>query len=208
MGAYIIQAIFIVIAPAFYAASIYMTLTRIIKCVKGEHLSLIPIKWLSKTFLLGDFLSLNIQSAASGLTKSLAKIGEDIVVAGLIIQVILLGFFFVVAITFQVRLRKQPTRESYTTDLPWKQTLYMIYVVSTLIFGRSIFRIVEYLQGREGYSLTHEWTLLAFDSAPMFIVAVTFWVWYPGYIIRNDPEDAERVQLDSRDKSGKFRSST
>lgn len=96
------------------AASIYMTLTRIIRTVKGEHLSIIRINWLSRTFVIGDLISLNVQSAASGLnsTPKIAQIGEYIVVAGLFMQLVLLGLFFVVAIIFQRRLAKQPTRES------------------------------------------------------------------------------------------------
>lgn len=200
---YVIQISFPVIAPAFFAASIYMTLSRIIRCVKGEHLSVIRIKWLSRAFVTGDLLSLGIQGGASGLTSSdeLAKMGENIVIAGLFIQLVLLGLFFTVAIIFQKRLTKQPTTESCTTDAPWRQTLYMIYTVSALIFARSVFRVVEYVQGHEGYALTHEWTLYAFDAVPMFAVAVMFWYWYPGFIRPAITEDAERIELDSRDKS-------
>lgn len=184
-----------------------MTLGRIIRCVKGEHLSIVRIDWLTKTFVIGDQLSLSVQGGGSGLTphENTAKIGEDIVVGGLFIQIILLGLFFVTAIIFQIRLRKQPTTESHTTDAPWRQTLYMIYTVSALIFARSIFRVVEYVQGQGGYSLGHEWTLYVFDAVPMFVVAVAFWIWYPGYV-RPAPENTQWVELDnsSRDKSGRF----
>jgi hypothetical protein len=184
LGLYLIQSIFLVIAPAFFAASIYMTLSRIIRCVKGEHLSLIRVDRLTKTFVIGDYLSLMMQGSASSLTShpNLARIGEDIVVAGLFIQLVLLGLFFVTAIVFQIRLKKQPTRQSYTMDAPWKQTLYMIYVVSALIFARSIFRVVECIQGQDGYSLGHEWTLYVFDAVPMIVASFFFWAWYPGYI--------------------------
>ncbi|KAH7342520.1 RTA1 like protein-domain-containing protein [Rhexocercosporidium sp. MPI-PUGE-AT-0058] len=207
MGAYLVQAIFLVIAPAFFAASIYMTLSRIIRTVKGEHLSIIRINWLTRTFVIGDLISLNVQSGASGLnsTPKLAQIGEYIVVAGLFMQLILLGFFFVVAIIFQKRLAQQPTQESYTTEKPWRQTLYMIYVASAFIFGRSVFRVVEYMQGHDGYSLTHEWTLYTFDAVPMFIVTIMFWYWYPGYV-QPDVEDIERIELaNSGSKLSRFR---
>ncbi|CZR53714.1 related to Rtm1p [Phialocephala subalpina] len=203
---YILQATFTVIAPAFYAASIYMTLGRIIRCVKGEHLSIIRIDRLTKTFVWGDVLSLSVQGGASNLTShaNTAKIGNDIVVAGLFIQIVLLGVFFATSISFQRRLSKQPTNESKTTDIPWRQTLYMIYTVSILIFARSIFRVVEFIQGQDGYSLGHEWTLYVFDTVPMFIVAVIFWWWYPGSIFHPKAvEDLETVELSHhRAKSG------
>ncbi len=198
LGAYVVQAMFIVIAPAFYSASVYMALSRIIRCVRGEHLSIVPVRWLTWIFVIGDQASLQVQSAASGLTShaKLAKIGEDIVVAGLFIQLALLVMFFVVAGIFQVRLKKRPTRESYTTDAPWRRILYMVYIVSVLIFLRSIFRVVEYIPGHDGYSLEHEWTLYTFDGVPMFIVAVIFWVWHPASVAPA-VEDSERVELAS-----------
>lgn len=183
-----------------------MTLSRIIRCVKGEHLSIIRISRLTKTFVIGDLLSLGVQGGASSLTsnENTAKIGEDIVLAGLFIQLVLLGFFFVTAIIFQRRLAKQPTAESHTTNAPWKQTLYMIYTSSALIFARSIFRVVEYIQGHDGYSLGHEWTLYVFDTVPMFIVTVIFWIWYPGRI-RPIHWDIEEIELESgRIKSRRF----
>ncbi|KAL3424030.1 RTM1 [Phlyctema vagabunda] len=200
---YIIQACFLVIAPAFFAASIYMTLSRIIRCVKGEHLSIIRIKWLTKAFLIGDLLSLNVQGGASGLTSSdnanTAKLGENIILAGLCIQLALLVFFFATAVIFQVRLRRRPTRQSLASDAPWLQTLYMIYIASALIFARSVFRVVEYVEGQDGYSLTHEWTLYVFDAAPMLVVTFIFWFWYPGHI-QPPSESVESVELNSRSK--------
>jgi hypothetical protein len=169
-----------------------MTLSRIIRCVKGEHLSIIRLSRLTKSFVWGDLFSLGIQGGATNLTSKAktAKLGESLVILGLFIQLALLAFFFVTAIIFQKRLRREPTRESTTTEVPWRQTLYMIYTVSALIFFRSIFRVVEYIQGVDGYSLSNEWTLYVFDAVPMFIVAVAFWWWYPGYIL---------PALDSRD---------
>lgn len=60
-GAYIIQTILILLAPALYAASIYMVLGRIIMLVNGEHLSLIRRKWLTKIFVTGDVISFLVQ---------------------------------------------------------------------------------------------------------------------------------------------------
>lgn len=81
----------------------------------------------------------------------------------------------------------------------------MIYVANTLIFGRSVFRVVEYMQGHDGYSLTHEWTLYTFDAVPMFVVTIIFWYWYPGYV-QPDVDDVERIELaNSGSKFARFR---
>lgn len=44
-------------------------------------------------------------------TRKHIKLGENVVVAGLLIQVIMFGLFAATAVVFQVRLHKSPTRE-------------------------------------------------------------------------------------------------
>jgi hypothetical protein len=64
---YIIQAAFILIPLAFFAATIYMCLARIIRLVGGNHLSVINRRILTKAFVNGDILSFTVQGSASGL---------------------------------------------------------------------------------------------------------------------------------------------
>lgn len=178
---YIIQNFFTLVAPAMFAASIYMTLDRIVRSVRGEHHSVIKVSRLTKIFVLGDLISFMIQGGSSGLmfNSSTASIGEKIVLMGLIVQIISFGLFFVCVVIWMQRMEKMPTSEPYTTDSPWKQSIYMLYVVSIAIFARSIFRCVEYAQGQSGYSMANEWTLYIFDSVPMFAVTIVFLIWYP-----------------------------
>jgi hypothetical protein len=103
---YIFQNFFILVAPALFAASIYMTLGRIIRSVKGERLSLVRVDWLTKTFVIGDAMSFMIQSGSAGLmfSSSTINIGQAMVVGGLFIQIIMFGLFALTAIIFQVVL--------------------------------------------------------------------------------------------------------
>lgn len=61
LGPYIIQAILLLVAPALFAASIYMELGRVITLVDGEGHVLIPKKWMTKVFVIGDVLSFFFQ---------------------------------------------------------------------------------------------------------------------------------------------------
>lgn len=54
---YIINVLFPLVAPALYAASIYMALGRILIITGGESYSLVPTKWLTKIFVFGDVAS-------------------------------------------------------------------------------------------------------------------------------------------------------
>ena len=67
LGPYIIQATFIFIPPAFFAATIYMCLARIIRLGNGDHLSVIKPRIVTRIFVTGDILSFSIQGNAAGL---------------------------------------------------------------------------------------------------------------------------------------------
>lgn len=60
---YALQSLFILLAPSFFAASVYMILGRIIRQVDGNSNSLIRASRLTKIFVCGDILSFLIQSA-------------------------------------------------------------------------------------------------------------------------------------------------
>ncbi|KAE8443881.1 hypothetical protein EG329_001290 [Mollisiaceae sp. DMI_Dod_QoI] len=202
---YIIQNLFILVAPALFAASIYMTLGRIIRSVGGEKLSVIRVNWLTKTFVCGDIMSFLVQGGSAGLmfSASTVNIGQGVVVGGLFIQIVMFGLFALTAVIFQSRIRANPTPESYSAEIPWKQSLHMLYAVSALIMIRSIFRVVEYLMGQNGYPLKHEWTLYIFDSVLMFAVTVIFYIGYPDELERQFVSDSANVEMVPQGSFGK-----
>ncbi|KAE8387837.1 hypothetical protein BDV23DRAFT_160321 [Aspergillus alliaceus] len=51
----------LLISPTLFAASVFMELGRIIRLVDGEEHSLVRIKWLALTFVLGDVISFLMQ---------------------------------------------------------------------------------------------------------------------------------------------------
>jgi hypothetical protein len=57
------QTSLILLAPALYAASIYMILRRLILILDAERYSLVPVRWLTKIFVGCDVLSFLAQGA-------------------------------------------------------------------------------------------------------------------------------------------------
>jgi hypothetical protein len=104
--------------------------------------------------------------------------GSKIIVAGLFIQVMFFGVFMFVAWHFHRSIR--PHRQFLT--IGWKKHMVALYIVSLLIFGRSIFRIVQYCMGFNGYLQQHEVFLYVFDSTLMFGVMMVLNYIHPGEI--------------------------
>lgn len=107
------------------------------------------------------------------------------------------SLFIVTSVFFQFRIHRYPTRQVFDVDFPWKKHLYNLYIACALIIVQ-IFRAVEYAIGRDGYPLTHEWTLYVFDALLMFIVMVIYCVYFPGGLqIERPKSDERRMALDS-----------
>jgi hypothetical protein len=62
LGIYIMQTLLLLVAPALFAASIYMVLGRLILLTNGEAFAPIRARWLTKIFVCGDILSFLVQS--------------------------------------------------------------------------------------------------------------------------------------------------
>jgi len=152
------QSLLLLVAPALFAASIYIILGRIILLVDGEKYALIPQRHLTKAFVIGDVISFLTQCTGGGIqaagTLEMMHAGEKIIIVGLFLQLAFFGFFIVVAGLFHVRmLRAHRGASSHIHSLPWQRHMYALYVALALIMVRSIFRVIEYIQGNNGYLL-------------------------------------------------------
>jgi hypothetical protein len=209
---YIIQILFLLLAPVLFAASIYMELARIILLADGEAHALIRPKRLTMTFVLGDVLSFLLQcggkanpvsrkgihdvpsvltsypggglmsTGSHGKSQNTVKIGQRVVVVGLLVQILFFGCFVLVALLFQIRISKTPTPQSMSDRIPWRKHLTALYAASILILVRSVFRVVEFIQGNDGYIFGHEWFLYIFDSVLMLGVMTIFNIVHPSEV--------------------------
>lgn len=103
--------------------------------------------------------------------------------AGLFVQLIFFGFFTVVTALFHRRIHLQPTPRSGDVQVPWRRYLWVLYTASALITVRSLFRIVEYIQGRDGTLQSNEVYFYVLDTILMFFVSAIFNLFHPHTII-------------------------
>ena len=203
LAPYVVQALLLLVAPSLFAVSINMELGRIILLIDGGKYSPIKRKWLTKLFVMGDVLSFVLPSggeykvirAVAPSLKNIARIGvissmtsngfvmgERVIVVELFVPVALFGLFIVVALVLHYRVHLFPTRQSRSSASPSKRHLYAIYAPSLLIMFRSIFRVVEYIEGNDRYILRHGVFLYLFDGVFMLGVMVLFNIIHPSEV--------------------------
>ncbi|KAJ5099241.1 hypothetical protein N7532_006242 [Penicillium argentinense] len=192
---YSVGTIMILLAPPLYAASIYMTLGRLIMHLDAEGLSMVPVKWLTAIFVTGDVIAFVMQAAGGGImasgTISAMTTGEHITIGGLAVQLVFFSIFIATSAIFHGRIRNNPT-ENAVTPSPlstvlhtntWETIMTGLYVSSILILIRSIFRLIEYAQGNDGYLISHEVFMYVFDSMLMFFTMVVMSIFHPSKVL-------------------------
>lgn len=152
---YALQSLMLLVAPSLLAASIYGILGRLIILAKGQEYSPVRQDILTKVFVTSDVLSFLVQSGGGGMSingKSSSEIqmGENIIIVGLFIQLISFALFICVAAIFHWRIAKDTRGRRLRNVVSREKVLWIIYGVSLLVFVRSLFRVIEYIQGYDG----------------------------------------------------------
>ena len=133
-------------------------------------------KYLTDTFKGGGIMARGNNSSAT--------LGANIIVGGLVLQLIFFGIFIAVAAAFDRTMHVRPTARSTKPELAsWRRHLKVLYAVSGLIMVRNIVRVVEYAQGNSGYLLGHEVFLYIFDAVLMLLVMVILNVRHPSEVM-------------------------
>ncbi|PYH44723.1 RTA1 domain-containing protein [Aspergillus saccharolyticus JOP 1030-1] len=196
-----IHTLFILLAPPLYASTLYMALSRMIFYLDKEDLSIVPTRWLTVIFVAGDIVSFLIQGAGGVIMThtttdpSARTTGQNVIIAGLVIQLIFFSVFFIVAAAFHYRIHRSPSGKSISSCIAtdgwfhatWETTLLALYVASAMILVRSVDRLVEYASAgateRDGYLGRHEAFAYVFDALPMWLGMVFMAVWHPSRVL-------------------------
>lgn len=150
---------------------------------------------------------------ASG-TLSAMTTGERITIVGLAIQLVFFSIFIATSTIFHRRLRNHPNEkslsQSHSTSVlkstTWETVMTGLYVSSILILIRSIFRLIEYAQGNDGYIISHEVFMYVFDSMLMFFTMVAMSILHPSKVLSPSNTKYQRTSTISHSSNaGLFR---
>ncbi|KAJ5201504.1 RTA-like protein [Penicillium cinerascens] len=155
-------ATLLLVAPALFAASIYMELRRVIILVKGAAIMV-------------------TRTSASG-GGNFAKSGQNVIIGGLVVRIVFFGFSLISALDFQRRLTSHPTAEGGAAHTPKRKTLHALHTSSILVLVRSVVRVVEYIEGTDGFLMSNEVFIYVFDGLLVFVLMVIFVVIHPSEV--------------------------
>jgi len=123
---------------------------------------------------------------AAGSAEAMQS-GEYIVIAGLAIQLLFFGFFMFVAFLFHWRVTESASAykiskavESQSGRFSWQTLMWTLYGACVLILVRSVFRVIEFVQGNDGYIMKTESLLYVFDGALMVLMGAILGMVFPG----------------------------
>ncbi|KAN0070076.1 RTA1 domain containing protein [Elaphomyces granulatus] len=189
---FLMQISTLIIAPTFFTAGIYILLGRFIALLGRGSSVLSPALYLW-IFCTCDLISLVIQAIGGGLASIASnqadgdtKPGTNIMVAGIIIQLVAITVFAFLALDFLRRTIRQGTlRTMKRTMVP----LLCAMVLSVIcIYIRSIYRTIELLQGWNGYLITTEIFFVILDGAMMVPAVAIFNIIHPGWFMPTEKE--------------------
>lgn len=197
MNNFLINLIPLTIAPALFTAGIYLCLTRVITAIGSENSRLKP-KMYTYVFIGFDLLALILQAIGGGMAatakdKKGSKLGADIMIAGLVSQVISMVFFLIVWGDFALRVRRNklsgalartqpPLYDSLRATKAFRFFQWSLFLATILIFVRCIYRVAELWEGFSGHLANDEATFMIFEG-PLIILALTaMTVFHPGRV--------------------------
>ncbi|KAF4546217.1 uncharacterized protein LTHEOB_4214 [Lasiodiplodia theobromae] len=150
---YIAQSLLILLAPIFFAASIYSILGRIIHRVDGDEISIVHPSIMTRFFVWGDVLCFLVQAGGSGMLaqakkQSDMKMGNTVILVGLGLQIYIFCFFVKIGVSFHRDLQKTPTTAAMDGEFPWERYMVLLYVACACVGIRNTYRVVEYAMGK------------------------------------------------------------
>lgn len=208
-----ISLVMLTLAPAFYCAGLYYTLKHIVLSF-GSAYSRLPAAWYTYIFISCDVLSIVLQAIGGGISAAADSQpdkldqGKNIMVAGLVLQVITLVIFGVLAADFAFSMhRKQQQLSTEATTLgrsrQFRLFLLALFVAYIAILIRCAYRVAELAGGwsRNNSVLRDEGLFIGLDSVPVAIATLVLNVWQPGWCFPKPSRDQSRKVVDRENPS-------
>ncbi|KAF1960636.1 sphingoid long-chain base transporter RSB1 [Byssothecium circinans] len=186
-----IQVVLLIFAPSFLAAGIYLTLKHIVIHV-GEPWSRLRPNFYTYIFIGCDVTSLVLQSlggamaAMGGTNKSQIDLGTNIMLAGIVWQVIVLIIFGYLVAEYAFRTyRRKVTLSEEASTLIYDRKFHLfalgVFIAYLTIFVRCVYRIPELQDGWGGKLMRKEPDFIGFEGIMIMFAVLAQTIFHPGH---------------------------
>ncbi|KAJ4290547.1 hypothetical protein N0V90_010764 [Kalmusia sp. IMI 367209] len=216
---FLIQIVCLTIAPAFLAAGIYLCLSRIVVTFGPENSRIRPLSY-PRIFIPCDVASLLLQAAGGGIASSASHrdkdptVGNNIMIAGLTVQVFTLLIFIILATDFSIRTYRRtrelgsqnaldPTHAKLRSSHAFKSFLFALSLATLCIFTRSVYRVVELSEGWNGHLIKTQKYFIGLEGAIIGVAVLVLNAFHPRLCFREgyDKDDGGRKCFGRKKKS-------
>ncbi|KAH7070307.1 RTA1 like protein-domain-containing protein [Paraphoma chrysanthemicola] len=188
--AFNIQVVLLIFAPSFLAAGIYLTLKHIVLQFGADWSRLRP-GWYTWIFVCCDVSSLAMQSAGGAMAamadpgEKIGDVGTNLMIAGIIWQVIVLVIFALIVAEYSYRTYQRRNILTHDALQLWASRSFKLYcgaVVAAYLFilVRCAYRIPELLGGWGGELMRIEIEFIILEGVMICLCVLAQTVFHPG----------------------------
>jgi hypothetical protein len=186
-----IQICCLIISPAFFSAAIYLTLKHIVLSF-GRGWSRLPPNWFTSLFIGCDLLSLIMQGVGGGIAATadfgsdMQDIGTDLMIAGVVWQVVCLSFFGYLLGEYAVRTYRHRSEIQSQAEQLLRTVKFRFFVGSIIaayitILARCAYRIPELTDGWGSELMRQEIEFIVLEGVMIAIAVAAMTIAHPGY---------------------------
>ncbi|KAL4925649.1 RTA1 domain-containing protein [Aspergillus undulatus] len=192
LDGFLMYLVSLTIAPAFFTAAIYLTLSRIVVAY-GEKISYFKPRTYTITFITFDVIALILQAAGGAMAstaepgdREATDMGVNVMIAGLAWQVVSLGIFSAMATYFYLRVRKaassdlNPEFSALRATRYFKASLWGFGIATLVIVVRSVYRCAELREGFDGELANDEVTFMILEATMIALAVIALTAFHPG----------------------------
>lgn len=192
------------IAPVFYTASIYVTLSKAIVHF-DPSLSRFKPQLFYWIFIPFDVVCLILQAAGGAMSSEGAgseggseNVGVDVSMAGLALQVIVLTAFIVVLSDYMIRYFRAHGTSSFT----WRESVFLtgLSAAIILILARCAYRVAELKDGYNGTLIREEIPFIILEGVVIVLAAICLFFGHPGLVFDRKTKDSRDSRPHSKEQ--------
>ncbi|KAF9350658.1 hypothetical protein BGX26_011208 [Mortierella sp. AD094] len=208
---FVVQNILIIATPSAFLAFNYMLYGRLITAIDPQfgtdeslsrmeksRYSFIPPRIVGRIFIGSDITTFLVQVAAGSIignsgekNPSLANIGDKLFLVGVCAQGVSYCLFTALLSVALMRLiaerrktgRDQARKGWMGLDHSTAMITSGLYFSSLFIIVRSVYRIVEFVQGHDGYLISKEVFMFVLDAVPLILAIGTWAIVWPTVLL-------------------------